>query len=106
MDNALSNFGRALLLSGSGRALPGYAGSGNSVSKLLSDLEERLFNFFIFKGARERFNDCIKTSNDEEGDDWKLCLLSKKDHEFLNKLGPWSKSNCVAFKCVSTMPPL
>ncbi|HBB05342.1 MAG TPA: hypothetical protein DCZ41_01955 [Firmicutes bacterium] len=66
MDNALSNFGRAFLLSGSGRILPGYAGSVNSVSKLLSDLEERLFSFFIFRDARNRLNDCVNTSDGEK----------------------------------------
>jgi len=49
--------------------------------------EEGLFGSFTFRDVMERLNDCIKTSEDENGDDWKLCSLSKKDRELLDKLG-------------------
>lgn len=41
----------------------------------------------FFRDAMGRLDSCIRTSEDEKGDDWKLYPLSKKDHELLGKLG-------------------
>lgn len=49
--------------------------------------EEGLFSTFTFRDVMDRLDDCIKTSEDEKGNDWKLCSLSEKDRELLDKLG-------------------
>ena len=49
--------------------------------------EEGLFSTFTFRDVMDRLDNCIKTSKDEKGNDWKLYSLSKKDHEPLGKLG-------------------
>ena len=50
-------------------------------------IQEGLFGLFTFRDVMERLDDCIKTSEDKNGEDWKLCFPSKKDRELLDKLG-------------------
>ena len=48
--------------------------------------QEGPFGSFTFMDMMERLDDCIRSSEDKNGEDWKLCFSSKKDRELLDKL--------------------